>query len=296
MKEIYLEYKSKKYKTCVDKYKILIAEHYDTIAEFCAQLNKALQKNAESEYGDENYKTRLLINEVAFDHRRSLIVEINPFIKLDDFLKTTSKSISLKFVEAAIEGVEFDDMFLTFQHMYELISEEIIAERTKINNDEISLNFTLTPLTSKLFTKLVEPRILKNALYVNDADLSSVEKMKLYIDIVNKTASQAVDFDYYVLLHCYEFTKEIKILLDSLNSNVICLVFPYQIKVAIQKENICLLDKTSIDLMFDDDIYNKLILEYSDTNDILEYKKRIDNVLINNDNGNNIYNQIIQFI
>ena len=284
-----------KHKIKIEKYKVLLSQSHRKRIELIEIIKRIFTQSAESEYEQENGTKSMLINEVAIDHKNSCFIEIHPFMDLDQFFKLTSKSLVTKFVEASLDDIEFNDLYQTLNYVYDLISDEIIESKTLCEFDDIKVNYKLSPLGIKQIIKLLELQIVKKESFANEMDLTNEERTVLYLKFIKMTAERKRDLNFYVVLNCFSLNRLLMDVINSFPNNVTVIINAYEIKTPIIKENIYLIGKNFVDFMSDEDIFDKIMMNFANTNDLTVFKEELDRILsleIHNINTSNLLSRI----
>lgn len=278
MKEIKVMYNNEVFKVMMNRYKVVLGESTENKMNFFKTLSNFLNQTIESEFGNENRKTTVLIDEISIDFKRAIVSEITPFVDLTLFFKATAKSITTKYIESKLRDIELDDLYQTFMYVYDQLSREVIQTKTSIKFDDIKMKFSLEPISIKLLTKMMRFSLSKDNYLANQYDLEVIEKVKLCVLLIKEVAQLNMDYNFYILLSCIDLDDEIIRFIESLPQNVFTLIHPIKVNTKIKKENIIYMGNQFIDFASEEDIYEKLLLNTSDTNDIDEFKSKIDQI------------------
>lgn len=295
MKEINIKYTNESHRFMINKYKIILSKSFDRVQTLFKEFQKGIEKVSASEFAEIITQNNMMINEVTVDTKRSLVVLIHPWSDLMEATKLTTKSLFYKYIENCLGDIEMNELFQTLTHVYEITSNELIHEATLLNYKDVAMSYKLSPFSVKQMIKLVELEIIKDDYYADIKDLSRKEILNLFLKTIEQTSKYFRDFDYYVLLDCIELNDEVICLLESMPDNVNIIVYPHEIKVELKKENVYLIGKNNVDLFLDEDIYQNVMMNQSNTNNLDEFKEYLD--LIFDSEYNNLYaNTIIKNI
>lgn len=295
MKEIYIKYSDESHRFMIDKYKVLLSKSFDKAQILLKEINKGIEKAKPSEYEEVYNNNSLRIDEVTVDTKRSIAILIHPWIDLSEIAKLTTKSLFYKYLEGCLGEIEMDDLYQTLMHVYEIASSDLVGEKTLMKFDELEFSYGLSPLSVKQIIKLAELIIKKEECYADSSDLTRKETLSLILRTINQTARYAYDLDFFVLFDCIELNDEITCLLNGMPSNVYVVVYPHQISVELKKEEVYIIGKNNVDLFADEDIYEKVMMNQSETNDLHDFKFLLDNIFAKE--YNNLYaNAIIKRI
>lgn len=295
MKEIRMRYSNERHTLMIDSYKIILSQSFEKVQTLFKELLKGIDKESVSEYADEYSKSSLKINEVTVDSKRSISVLIHPWTDLSDASKIAAKSLFYKYLESSLDEIEMNDLFQTLMQVYEVVSDELICSQTVLQYKNAEFSYKLSPLTTKQIIKLVDLQIKKEDCYANYKDLNTKEVTFLLLSIIKESAIRLKELDFYVLFDCNDLDSETLYLFDSMPKNVCAIIYPHKVSVSLKKENIYIIGKSNVDLLSDEDIYENIMMNESDTSDLEAFKLEIDDIFANE--YNDLYtNAIIKAI
>lgn len=296
MKEIKIFNNEQIVRMIIDDYKVMVSESTETKLTLLDQIKNYFMQQVESEYFKVHSNIKILLNDITVDFKHVVISEINPLMDLNDFLKLTSKSVAFKMIEAKLGDIEYDDLFQTFSHMHKLISDEIVTGRTEIVLEDIVMSFHLDNLNLKQLVKLMSHSFFKNGYQANQFDLTPDEKIRFCLRFLYESASTNSDLDFFVFLNFVDIDDSLLNLLKNQPQNMYTLINPIKIKSQLLKEKVFYIGKDYVDFASEEDLYEKVLLKSSDTNDLSEFNitlKRIFNsVDFNSFNNHSLFKNL----
>ena len=296
MKEIKIFNNEQIVRMIIDDYKVMVSESTETKLTLLDQIKNYFMQQVESEYFKVHSNIKILLNDITVDFKHVVISEINPLMDLNDFLKLTSKSVAFKMIEAKLGDIEYDDLFQTFSHMHKLISDEIVTGRTEIVLEDIVMSFHLDNLNLKQLVKLMSHSFFKNGYQANQFDLTPDEKIRFCLRFLYESASTNSDLDFFVFLNYVDIDDSLLNLLKNQPQNMYTLINPIKIKSQLLKEKVFYIGKDYVDFASEEDLYEKVLLKSSDTNDLSEFNitlKRIFNsVDFNSFNNHSLFKNL----
>lgn len=187
-------------------------------------------------------------------------------------LKMGTKSISLKYVEAILNKIEYTEEYQTLNIVYNDLIDFL--------NDKIDDDFdTIKPVISSLFEKkqlikLLQMTLMNDDLEINDNDLEVEDKIIIQLNMIKKI-SRYEHRKTIILLKVSKFIEEYQNIIDTFNENVSFMIFFDELNVNIQPEDLLILEKDKVIDLYDDNIIFDLCMNYYADISISKMKEKL---------------------
>ena len=269
---------NRSYNIAIDKYKVIYGDNFDSKFNVYKCIKYYFNKLSPSDYGKENNNKALVkINDRYVDIKDALFFEIGYEYDYTNDAKLTTKSLILKYLEYALEGIEYEDTFNTVKELlYSLINFEL-EDRVSIGHDNFNLSVANEDFNYKSLIKLLVPILHKDNLEINSLDISYEESIMLQIELINRISKMSKK-NAIVIANIPELTEKIIAEISLLGEDINMIIFSniYNDNIAI--ENLILSDFGWLDLGNEDQIF-EYILNSPFTSTIESFKSKLEEAL-----------------
>jgi len=278
----------------INHFKIVYGNNSDKKYEMFRTIQHCLLKEDESEYEEEsNSKCSITLNDNRTDSRMIKCIRFNIFDSIDNIIEISSKSLMTEYIESMLKDIEFLDSFATLNQTLLAMNSDVLDEIT-ITQDNHQIIFQVKEFVLKSFIKLIEASILIDEQNAHDFDVSVEYKMSLFLNLVSSLAKENQIKKYICILDVIELKQNLYLELQQLNQdNLYILVNVEHISTNINPEFILILDKETIDLGIDEQVYESLVIENDVGYDLETIKSKIQNHFTNSFHKPSIIDQLI---
>lgn len=156
---------------------------------FLALENAFGRKEMESEFSCEReQKTRVLLNDSEVGRREGMFFRIDPYWDMEKAMAMQSSSLFLKYAEARLSGIEYDETFSTFSLLYDRVREECLGDLADIDVGVVRVRFGLRPMGTHWLVKNIEIETTKEDLSCSKNDLSLKEIVRMQARMIRDVA------------------------------------------------------------------------------------------------------------
>lgn len=269
MDNIEIIYASKGCRFNINQQKILIGNNYRSKHSAIRSLMGYLRKETLSEYSQENgYEQIVNFNGQRMDAKRWMPYIINSWLDVDDEIKLGAKSITMKFLESVLSDIERDDNYQCLMSALSVLSSETISEIGSMFGDETFVNFTLDDFSFKTLIKLISANLIKDGFAAKDYNLDFDEKICLYLSMIREVAKKNYGMNVLIIIDTPEYNHKIKNSIESMPKNCRTIVMTSTLSCSTNFSDIMVIGKKQIDLSNENELFEKICLESSDTIDI----------------------------
>ena len=270
MNNLEIKSESRIFKMNLEKQKILIGSNYRKKYAMTRALYSYIRKESLSEFTQEN-NSEITVNfdGSRLDSRRWSIFMINPWLDFDDELKMGSKSIVLKFLEAALSDIELDDNFQCLRTTISMLSNESIRSISDIFDEDLLLSFSIDDFSCKSLMKLIVANLLKEGYSAKDYNLEFDEKVSLYITMIELIAKKNQGSNIMIVIDTHDYTRLIKNSIEKLPDNCRAIIASANILCPVNYNDVLVVGKKDLDLGNENDIFDKICLESADVVDMV---------------------------
>ena len=172
--------------------------------------------------------------------------------------KLTTKSLILKYLEYALEGIEYEDTFNTVKELlYALINFEL-EDRVSINHENVNLSVENEDFNYKSLIKLLVPILTKDNLEINSLDIGYEESIILQIKLINKISIMSKK-NIIVIANIPEMTNKVIDEINLLGEDVNMIIFSNSYNDNIPIESLILTDFGWLDLGSEEQVFEYII-------------------------------------
>lgn len=265
MEKITLKYENESLDIIINKSKYIIGDNYKLKFDYIQAIRNHFNKTSQTEYNEQFQNRRCVyIDDKVADVRKWNLIEINSFFDLNSDIKLGTKSVLLKYYESMLKDIEYSDLVTTINGLLNDLNETFINNDNEFENLDIALNNNIQLINTKSILKMLEVTLIKNEMEANCYDLKYEELINIQIQIAYKIAFNNQDKMYIVMLDINEVTKEISKIIKKLDlDNLFVLIFTNKIKCldTIQLDQVAYCNTSCIDLINEEHLYNKIILD-----------------------------------
>lgn len=219
MKKITVFLEDEEISFSIDKYKIIYGNNYNKKYKLLKKIEQYINKQTDTEYNEYNFRNnKILLDNQSIHQNNSVFISINQYFDLDSDLKLGAKSLFLKYLEAKLHNIEFEDDFIFINNAINSLNLNYFDENINIEHDNLKLKFNIAEFSFKQIIKLIETELTKDDLLVNMYDLSYYEIVELQLHLINEIAKNN-DKEYYVSFDINIDDKILKLIDKKINSN-----------------------------------------------------------------------------
>lgn len=211
MKKVSIKNLNDKIDIIVNNTKYVCGNDYEAKDKIKKVLINTFNRVSASEYGENNNKTELLIDDEPISLNDYMFFYIDTNFDLNQDIKLGTKSISLEYINSLFDNIEYSDEYQTINNLLIDFLENIIEE----NDNLIKPNIECI-LTKKLLIKMIELKILYDDYIVNNYDLTLEEKILLQLRMVKQIFLKTTK-KILLLVDCPIISKTIKNTIENLN-------------------------------------------------------------------------------
>lgn len=291
MKLIQFEDNEEKWLFGIDKVKYVIGSNSNSKYRLYKMLQHLLNKEDQSDYENENNNIKCLLNEQRLDLKVWKMYEYSNQSNLNDELKLSSKSLLVEYIESVFKEIDYEEMFIMLNESVKQFNFEFLNNCSLIS-ESIELKLLLDEFTLKSLIKSMTPILLKEEMYANDFDLSNIEKIKLYIRIIDEIAHKNKNKEYLYIIQFEKVDHEFESMIHSIISdNLHILVFTNYISTKINYKDIYCVDRIKLDFAIEEELFQKLIIDCGTSYDIHDLHEMLEKLF-----GQGNWLEITEFI
>lgn len=208
-----------------------------------------------------NSETHIKINNQRFDSKlyKLYIIDLNS--NMDEEVKLSSKSLFIEYLESKLKCIDYEDEFIMLNQSIEILNQSILEEISILFN-EAKIIFELPKYSFKTLIKNMSSAQLKNDVFSLDYDLTVEEKLELYLLIILSIAAENSGRNYILLLVLDKLPRSIyNKIKHVLPSNLNIILFAHNFEYDVDFKDIYIIDKFSLDLANEVDVYNHLVID-----------------------------------
>ncbi len=246
MKKITIKNLNDKIDIIVDKIKYVCGNDYESKDKIKKVLINKFNKISQSDYAEDNYISEVLIDDEPIILNDYLFFYVDSNYDLLQDSKLGVKSISLEYINALFENIEFTEEYQTINNL--LI--DLLDKQINDSDYLIKSNIECT-LTKKLLTKLIEFSFINEDNKINNYDLTLEQKILIQLNMIKKISIKT-NKNIILLIDCPVITKSIKEVIGNIDATSIVLF------ERIEKDNfkdLLILDNIRIDTLDDNAIF-----------------------------------------
>lgn len=209
----------------VNRSKLVIGRDYEVKNTIIKMFLNKFNKVGNSDYCENNYSNKLMIDEEDISISDYDFFYVNSRFNLNDDLKLGTKSLSLRYLNALFDNIEYEDTFQTVNILLTDLIENLISDEESSIIPNIGFQ-----MTKKHLVKLIEMSFLKDDEEINNYDLSLKEKISLQLNLIKtitKTSNKRIIILYdspFLDVKDYDLINTISdisiLLIESTNVNV----------------------------------------------------------------------------
>lgn len=209
----------------VNRSKLVIGRDYEVKNTIIKMFLNKFNKVGNSDYCENNYSNKLMIDEEDISISDYDFFYVNSRFNLNDDLKLGTKSLSLRYLNALFDNIEYEDTFQTVNILLTDLIENLISDEESSIMPNIGFQ-----MTKKYLIKLIEMSFLKDDEEINNYDLSLKEKISLQLNLIKtitKTSNKRIIILYdspFLDVKDYDLINTISdisiLLIESTNVNV----------------------------------------------------------------------------
>ncbi|MBR3891406.1 MAG: hypothetical protein IKJ30_04990 [Bacilli bacterium] len=250
---------NRSYNIAIDKYKIIYGNNFDSKFNVYKCIKYYFNKLSPSDYGKENNNKALVkFNDRYLDIKDTLFFEMGYEYDYSGDAKLTTKSLILKYLEYALEGIEYEDTFNTVKELlYALINFEL-EDRVSINHENVNLSVENEDFNYKSLIKLLVPILTKDNLEINSLDIGYEESIILQIKLINKISIMSKK-NIIVIANIPEMTNKVIDEINLLGEDVNMIIFSNSYNDNIPIESLILTDFGWLDLGSEEQVFEYII-------------------------------------
>lgn len=211
MKKISIKNLNDKIDIIVNNVKYVCGNDYEAKDKIKKVFINTFNRVSSSEYGENNNKTDLLIDDEPISLNDYMFFCIDTNFDLNQDIKLGTKSISLEYINSLFDDIEYSDEYQTINTLLMDFIENNIEE----TDDLIRPNIECV-LTKKLLIKLIEFRFLYDEFEINNLDLTLEQKIMIQLKMINQISLKTTK-KILILVDCPIISKTIKHMLEKLN-------------------------------------------------------------------------------
>lgn len=250
----------------IDKVKFVCGNDYEARDKIKKVLVNRFNKLSESEYSEEVHKSEVLFDDEPIVINDFMFFSIDPNFDLVSDTKLGTKSLSLEYINAILEDVEYSEEFQTINNLLFSLFDDRLDEL----DYHISPNLNCV-ITKKLLTKLIELSFLNDDSIINNYDLNLEERIMVQLNMVKKISVKTKK-NILLFIECPIISKVIKNTLETLNATSI-VIFDKIIKDSY--EDVLILDDIRIDISDENELYELCLNDTTSYRTIKEMKEKL---------------------
>jgi len=271
----------------IDKYKLFVGNNYLKKYELMRVLRQFFLKKKSTEYADYyDKKINIQFNNYDININDFLFFEICSKYGIMDEIKLGNRTLLLKFLETMLTDIEYNDLINTVNLLIYDINDNVINNAIKLEED-IEIKAVIQNLNYKTLLKILDVSFYKKGLLINENDLDYNEVINLQLDMIKKIASKLQDKRIIILLDLPLLTSEIFKKFHELQCIILCFCEQISKTVCFNINNVCYINNNINDLVYNEYLYNYIIMNLPFIITIDDLKNEIQNLIYNRFNDKN---------
>jgi hypothetical protein len=273
MKKISIIHKNEKVEFSIGTFKYIIDSSMILKRMVIQVFHHYMFKLSESEYSeDNNYQYRLLLDDREINIRNANLFIIHPYMDFESDLKLRSNSLLKMYFESKLQDIDLDEDFQTLSLLFNDFSETI-NDRINVDEDDLQLRVDMVDLDNKQLIKLLTPLLVMNDSKINFDELVYDEQLKIWIKLIEETASLNRQKQFIVLVDVQTITKSVQVRLEKQDLDNLSFIVFTNPPIKSDLENLLLSNTQITDLNNDQAIYENITLKKPSLNSLDSTKK-----------------------
>jgi hypothetical protein len=187
-------------------------------------------------------------------------------------LKLRSNSLLKMYFESKLQDIDLDEDFQTLSLLFNDFSETI-NDRINVDEDDLQLRVDMVDLDNKQLIKLLTPLLVMNDSKINFDELVYDEQLKIWIKLIEETASLNRQKQFIVLVDVQTITKSVQVRLEKQDLDNLSFIVFTNPPIKSDLENLLLSNTQITDLNNDQAIYENITLKKPSLNSLDSTKK-----------------------
>jgi hypothetical protein len=264
MNKVQIDYDQSSIGFSVQNVKYFLGSDYNSKYRILSTIKQHVLKAQCSEYSEDNFnRTCVTIDNVSIDSRLWCVYEVVQYYDLQSDLKLGSKSIVLKYLEACLKNIEFDETMNTINILMKQLNNEAVLEMIELSSENgIQLVSKITDFNLKILLKSLEIETKKDDLSINQYDMTYEEIILFQLNMIHHIYENTFEKKGLIILDIPFFTTKINQFLSSIKlGNIMILCVTNKITSNMNVNDVFLMNKgMAMDFADDVAIYNDLVL------------------------------------
>lgn len=283
MTKIEMKIGSNSYVFGVKNYKLLLGKNIELKTRILDTIKKEFKRIENSDYSfDNSSNSSILINDKEINLRQTKLYEINHHYNYLDEYKLKSSSLVLNYLRNTFNQVDYSDVINTINILISELNNELTdlcLSQTSIIDNRIYVE----ELNTNNIFKLMNIKMFKDDVEINEYDLSYNEKINYQLEMVKTIAEKSYELNHIVLLELPKLTKEILDYIKTMKYDnlIIIIVTNSYDQLPEDISNIITMQKQFIDYRDEIDIYDKIIMNLEEVYTIEDFKPILYDYLTN---------------
>lgn len=283
MTKIEMKIGSNSYVFGIKNYKLLLGKNIELKTRILDTIKKEFKRIENSDYSfDNSSNSSILINDKEINLRQTKLYEINHHYNYLDEYKLKSSSLVLNYLRNTFNQVDYSDVINTINILISELNNELTdlcLSQTSIIDNRIYVE----ELNTNNIFKLMNIKMFKDDVEINEYDLSYNEKINYQLEMVKTIAEKSYELNHIVLLELPKLTKEILDYIKTMKYDnlIIIIVTNSYDQLPEDISNIITMQKQFIDYRDEIDIYDKIIMNLEEVYTIEDFKPILYDYLTN---------------